>query len=64
MKSLRIRTMNAPRHSTSSCESPPAGSSSSSSFGEDASARAVSTRFSVPYGSEPAARSATSPSPT
>ena len=48
--------MNAPSSSTSSWFSPPAGSSSSSSRGSETSARASSTRFSVPNGRPGAGR--------
>jgi hypothetical protein len=54
-KSSRIRRTNAASCSTSSCERPPAGSSSSRRRGPEASAPAVSTRLSVAYGSEPRA---------
>ena len=43
--------MNAPSSETSAWFRPPAGSSRSSSFGSATSARASSTRFSVPKGS-------------
>ena len=54
--SSRSRRMKSPSSSTSSWLSPPAGSSSRRSRGFAASARAISTRFWIPYGSA-AARS-------
>src|SRR5436190_7619698 len=55
-KSACSLRMNAARSWTSSWLRPPAGSSRRSSRGEDASARASSTRFCVPYGSPLARR--------
>src|SRR4051812_47099755 len=49
----RITRTSSPRRSTSSWLSPPAGSSSSSSLGSDARARASSTRFLTGNGSPP-----------
>ena len=54
--SSRSRRMNAASSPTSSWLSPPAGSSSSSRRGFETSARASSTRFSVPNGSPAAGR--------
>ena len=51
-----MRRSNCARSSTSPWFSPPAGSSSISSFGPPISARASSTRFCVPNGRLPASR--------
>src|SRR5581483_9401418 len=63
-KSSRIVWMKAPSAPTSSWFRPPAGSSSRRRRGSATSARASSTRFSVPNGSPLAGRSATAAIPT
>ena len=63
-RSSRIFWMKRPSSPTSSWLSPPAGSSSRSSFGPATSARASSTRLSVPNGRPATGRPASSARPT